>query len=152
MRPILIHPHRDRRGLAARAAVVPAVLTLAVAGCGSTGNTTAGKPSYCTARSNLEQSVKALPQTDVLKNGTKALEANLEKVVNDAKALKNAVKTDFASETKAIDTAMNALTTTLHQIQSQGPTAANLTALPGQISAVASSVKSFTSATASKCS
>lgn len=152
MRPNPIHPHPDRRGLVARAAVAGVVAALAVAGCGSTGNTTAGKPSYCTARSNLEQSIKALPQTDVLKNGTKALEANLQKVVNDAKALRTAVKSDFASETKAIDTSVNALTSTLHQIQSQGPTAASLTALPGQISAVASSVKSFTSATASKCS
>ena len=139
----------DRRGLIARAAVVPVVAALALAGCGSTGSS---KPSYCAARSNLEQSVKALPSTDVLKNGTKALEANIEKVVNNAKALVNAAKSDFPNETNAINSSVNSLSATLHEIEAKGPVASDIAVLPGQISALASSVKSFTGATASKCS
>jgi hypothetical protein len=125
-----------------------AVMVLAaLAGCGSSGQS---KPSYCSSLTNLEQSVKALPSTDVIKNGTSALKTNVDKVVSDAQAIVDAAKKDFPNETAAITTAVDSLKTTVNQLkQNASPTLVVQAA--GNVASVGSAVKSFSSSASSKC-
>lgn len=131
-----------------RAALAPLALSIAVAllaGCGGSS-----KPSYCSAVTNLESSIKALPSTNIVQNGTSALKSAVSKVQTDANAVVSDAKNDFPSETDALKSSVNALAGTVTTLASS-PTAATAAQLPGEISAVATSVKSFTSATSSKC-
>jgi hypothetical protein len=118
---------------------------VALAGCGSS------KPSYCSKLTTLKQSVKSLPSTDVIKNGTSALTANVNKVVNDAHAVVDAAKSDFPNETNAITTAVDSLQTTASQLQkSASPTLVVQAA--SQVASLGTAVTSFSSATSPKCS
>ena len=51
-----------------------AAAAVAVAGCGSSNSsTTSAAPAFCSSLTTLKSSVKALPTTDIIKNGTNAL-------------------------------------------------------------------------------
>ena len=117
-----------------------------LAGCGGSG-----KPAYCSSVSDLKSSVKELPNTNVVQNGVSALEAAVTKVRTNATAAANDAKGDFPSETGAMKTSVNELSTTVKQVVSS-PTPETLARVPGEVSAVVNSVNSFTSATSSKCS
>jgi hypothetical protein len=134
----------------ARSRVASALLTLCfgaaiVAGCGGSG-----KPSYCSAVSDLKSSIKALPSTDVVQNGTSALESAFSKVQDNATAVVNDAKSDFPSETSAVKTSVDALSSTVKQLAGS-PSAALIAQLPGQAAGVASAVQNLTSAATSKC-
>jgi outer membrane murein-binding lipoprotein Lpp len=126
--------------------VALSVYTALIAGCGSSSS----KPDYCSSLSSLEASIKALPSTDVVKNGTSALESALKKVQSDANAVVSGAKSDFPNETSALKSSIDALSTTVKQLTSS-PSAATLAQVPGQVTAVANAVKGFTSAASSKC-
>jgi hypothetical protein len=115
------------------------------AGCGSSS-----KPSYCSSLSNLETSIKALPNVEVVKNGTSALESALQKVQSDANALVSSAKSDFPNESSAVKSSVDALSSTVEQLASS-PSAALIAQVPGQVTAVANAAKSLSSATSSKC-
>jgi hypothetical protein len=139
------------RALAAtrKHAVVSAVLALVLAGllagCGSSS-----KPSYCASVTNLENSIKAVPSTNVVANGTTALESAFTKIKNDANALISSAKTDFPTETSALKSSIDSLSSTVEGLKGS-PSAATLAALAGQASAVVTAADNFTSATKSKC-
>jgi hypothetical protein len=122
-----------------------AVALALLAGCGGSS-----KPSYCSSLTNLKTSVKALPTTDVIKNGTNALKANVDKVVNNAHAVVNSAKKDFPSETSAITTAADSLKTTVNQLE-QNKSAALVVQAAGNVASLGSAVKSFSSSASSKC-
>jgi Spy/CpxP family protein refolding chaperone len=122
-------------------------LTLVAAGCGSASST----PSYCTHVDNLKASVKALPNTDVVHNGLNALETSLTKIKTDAQAVVSSAKSDFPTETSALHTSVDALSTTVKSAVSS-PSASSLAQIPGQVSAVITAAKNLESATKSKCS
>jgi signal transduction protein with GAF and PtsI domain len=124
-----------------------AVMLAMIAGCGSSGQS---KPSYCSSLTNLKQSVKALPTTDVIKNGTSALKTNVDKVVSNAQAVVDAAKKDFPNETTAITTAVDSLKTTVNQLQ-QNASPAVVVQAAGNVASVGSAVKSFSSSASSKC-
>jgi hypothetical protein len=130
-------------GALAVAAVFGAVVVLA--GCGGSS-----KPSYCSKLTTLKQSVKDLPSTDVVGNGVNALTANIDKVVNNAHAVVDSAKSDFPTETQAITAAVDSLQTTVKQLQS-GASATLALQAASNVSALATSVKNFSSATSSKC-
>lgn len=133
-------------------------------GCGSSSSTSthaaatttaatttaAGKPPYCAAISNLEQSVKAIPNVSVVKNGTSSLKAAVSQVQSDATTVVNEAKSQFATQTSALKTAVNALSTSVQQMASS-PTAAQLKALPSQISAVTTATKKLVDSTSPTC-
>jgi len=51
-----------------------AAAAIAAAGCGSSNSsTTSAAPAFCSSLTTLKSSVKALPTTDIIKNGTNAL-------------------------------------------------------------------------------
>jgi protein-disulfide isomerase-like protein with CxxC motif len=115
-----------------------------LAGCGSS------KPSYCSSLTSLEQSVKAIPATDLVKNGTSALKTNVDKVVSNAHAVVNAAKKDFPTETGAIKTAIDSLQTTVNQLE-KGASPTLVVQTAGNVASLATSVKNFSSAASSKC-
>ncbi|MGZ4272835.1 MAG: hypothetical protein ACXVRP_03640 [Solirubrobacteraceae bacterium] len=120
------------------------VLTI-LAGCGSSS-----KPSYCSSLTNLEQSVKAVPTTDVIKNGTSALKANVDKVVTNAHAVVDSAKKDFPNETGAITTAVDSLKTTASELQ-KNATPALVVQAAGNVASLGTAVKNFSSSASSKC-
>lgn len=130
------------RSISALAAAALAAITLAA--CGSS------KPSYCTNRTNLENSVKGLTQLNA-SSGVSGLQAQLAKVQSDANALVNSAKGDFPTETSAISSSISALESSVKSLSST-PSASQIATLSGQAAAFASSVQTFVNATKSKCS
>lgn len=122
-----------------------AAITLLVAACG------AGKPAYCSSVSNLKDSIKALPSTNVLQNGISALNTAATKVQSDAKQVVSDAKTDFPQESSALTSSIDSLTSTVKQLQGTSPTPAALTRLTAEVVSVVNSAQQFTKATSSKC-
>jgi predicted PurR-regulated permease PerM len=133
-----------RRLTTALAVAVVIAVAVALAGCGSS------KPSYCSKLTTLKQSVKDLPSTDVIGNGVNALKANINKVADNANAVVSAAKSDFPNESKAISSSVDSLKTSVSQLQN-GASASVLAQTAGNVSALATSVKNFSSASSSKC-
>jgi hypothetical protein len=133
------------RKLALVSALVALVAAVLVVGCGSSS-----KPSYCSSVTNLENSVKALPSTNVIANGTSALKSAFSKIENDAKTVVSSAKSDFPTETSALSTSVDSLSSTLSGLKGS-PSAATLAGLPAQVSAVVTATDNFKSATHSKC-
>jgi hypothetical protein len=127
-------------------AAIVAVAVLCAAACGGSS-----KPSYCSAVSNLESSIKAIPSTNIVQTGLSGLESALSKVQSDAQTAINEAKSDFPNETSALKTSIDTLTTTVKQATSS-PTAATIAQIPAQVSAVVTAANNFQSATKSKCS
>jgi hypothetical protein len=134
--------NRVRRWLPAAAYLAAAVLVLAACGGSS-------KPGYCSARSNLENSIKGLTDLSV-SSGLSGLQSQLQKIQSDATALVNAAKGDFPSETSAISSSISSLASAVTGLSSS-PSASQIATTAGAASSVISSVKSFTDATSSKC-
>ena len=141
------HHHRRPASFArsgARALTALAVAAAVLAGCGSS------KPSYCSAVSNLESSIKAVPNTDVVANGTSALKSALQKVESDAQAVVSAAKSDFPKETSALSDSVTTLSNSVKQLSSS-PTPQAVVALAGQATAVVNAGKGLKNATSAKC-
>lgn len=125
----------------ARTLALAAVAALVVApGCGSS------KPGYCSDRSDLESSVQGL--TDV--RSVSALQSQLKQIESDAKALVASAKSDFPSETSAIDSSISTLASALDALPAS-PSTGQLAALLPDAQAVVSAVSAFDDATSSQC-
>jgi hypothetical protein len=135
---------RQRQTVETLAALV--LCTGAVAACGGSS-----KPSYCSAVSNLESSIKALPSTNIVQTGLNGLKSAVQKVQSDAQTAINNAKSDFPTETSALKSSIDSLSATVKQVASS-PSAATIAQLPAQVSAVVTAVDNFQSATKSKCS
>jgi len=115
-----------------------------LSGCGSS------KPAYCTARSNLTNSIKgltSLPQG----GGVSGLQTQFKKIQSDATSVVNSAKGDFPNETAAIKSSVDGLSSALKSLPSN-PSASQIAAIAPAATNVVNSVKSFSSATSSKCS
>jgi hypothetical protein len=134
---------RSERTVALLASLALAAAPL-LAGCGSS------KPSYCSAITNLENSIKALPSTNVLTSGVNGLRDAFTKVQNDAKTVISDAKNDFPTETSALQSSINALASTVKQVAAN-PSPSTITQILAQASAVVTAVNNFKSATSSKC-
>jgi hypothetical protein len=109
-----------------------------------------GKPSYCSSVNDLKKSIKDLSSTNVLSNGVSSLEAALTTIVSNAEKAVSDAKSAFPSETSAVKSSVDALSSSVKNI-SGTPTAANIVTIGQQVSAVVSSIDSFTKAASSKC-
>jgi hypothetical protein len=121
------------------------LVALLLAACGGSS-----KPSYCSAINDLQDSIKALPSTDVIANGTSALKSALTKVQDNANAAVDAAKSDFPNETSSVKTSVESLSTTINEI-TRSPAPQTIAQLPGEASAVATAAKNLTNAASSKC-
>jgi hypothetical protein len=99
---------------------------------------------------DLENSVKELKNVNPIKNGTSAVTSAFDKIKTNADAVVNSAKSDFPSQTKALNDSINALATSVKSLSSAPATA--IPALPSQVAAAKSAVDGFSSATSSKCS
>jgi hypothetical protein len=125
-------------------AIVAFVALIALEGCGSS------KPAYCSARTNLENSVKNLPSS-VSSSGISALPSELTTIKSDATTLVNDAKSDFPTQTSAVKSSVDTLVSAVKALPSS-PSATQIAAIGLDASNVVSSVKSFTDASKSKCS
>ena len=135
---------------------------VALAGCGSSSSgskqpqasatAAAGKPAYCASLENLKASVKAIPSlSEIRQNGTSSLDSALAKVKTNATAVVNDAKTQFKSQTSALDSAIGTLSTSVSQL-AKPPTVAQLKALRPQLSAVGTAARELESSASPKCS
>ena len=137
---------------------------VALAGCGSSGSSNAGssqpqasttassKPAYCASLENLKASVRAIPGlSEIKQNGTSSLDAAVAKVKTNATAVVNDAKTQFKSQTSALDSAIGTLATSVSQL-AKPPTVAQLKALRPQLSAVGTAARELESSASPKCS
>ena len=124
--------------------MVAVVGLVALVGCGSS------KPTYCSDRASLENSVKGLTSLNV-SSGISGLKTQLNKVESNATALVSSAKSDFPSQTSAITSSVNALKTSVTGLASS-PSAAQIATVTKDAASVVSSVKRFTDASSSKCS
>jgi hypothetical protein len=117
---------------------------IALAGCGSS------KPAYCTNRSNLENSIKGLTNLNV-SSGISGLQSQVQKIENDASALVSSAKSDFPSETSAVSSSVDMLTSAVKGLPSS-PSAGQIASIASDAANVVTSVKNLINATSSKCS
>ena len=125
-------------------ATVAIAALIALAACGSS------KPGYCTDRSNLESSIKGLTSLSS-SNGISGLQSQLKTIQTDANALVSSAQSDFPSETSAIKSSVDSLESAV-KARPSSPSAGQIAAIAINAASVASSVKTFTDATSSKCS
>ena len=117
-----------------------------LAGCGSSS-----KPAYCSPVSKVENAVKSLPTVDdVKKNGVGTLKSAVLQLQQNATAAVNQAKSDFSSQTTALKSAVDALSSTVNQIAGT-PSVQTLAQLPAEFSAVSTAAKSLQTAVSSKC-
>lgn len=120
-----------------------AVLAAAAVGCGG-----GGKPAYCADRSKLESDIKALPSA--VSGGVSGLKAQVQTIQDDANALASSAKSDFPSESSAVQSSVNALVDAVDALPSS-PSTSQLATIAGNATDVVTSVKRFSDATSSKC-
>jgi outer membrane murein-binding lipoprotein Lpp len=136
-------PARSRARFGGWTRVLPicaaSIAVVALAGCGSSA------PAYCTARTNLENSVKGLSSA-----GIGALKSQMSKIQSDANALVESAKSDFPNETNAISSSVNTLKNSLAALPSN-PSATQIATVTKDAANVTSSVKSFYNSTSSQC-
>jgi len=125
-------------------ATAAAVAAVTLAGCSSS------KPAYCTDRTNLQNSVKALTNLNA-SSGISGLKSHINSIQSNATTLVNSAKSDFPTETSAITSSVDALKTSVAGLGSS-PTALQIATVTRDAASVVSSVKSFTDASNSKCS
>src|SRR5215475_5855905 len=115
----------DRRAGFARIplALAGAVALVAVAACGSSSaDTSSSRPAYCSDRTNLQKSVKGLTGLNP-GAGVSGLEAQVNKVKTSANNLANAAKSDFPSQSNALNSSITALENSARSLASS-PSAA----------------------------
>jgi hypothetical protein len=119
---------------------IAAAAVVLIAGCGSS------KPQYCADVTALENSVKGLN----VSGGLSSLQAQVQTIVNQGKKLPSSAKSDFPSETAAINSSFDALQTEVQGITSK-PTAQQALKLASNAASAVTAVKNFASASKSKC-
>jgi hypothetical protein len=143
--------HDDRPSYRRHPAVI-ALLALVfgaalLAGCGSSSS----KPAYCNPVTKTENAVKSLPTvSDVKANGVGTLKTAVAQLQQNATTAVNQAKSDFSSQTTALKSAVDGLSSTVKQVAST-PSVQTLALLPAELSAVSTAAKNLQSAVSSKC-
>ena len=84
--------------------VIAAVALFAAAGCGGSSS----KPAYCSDRSTLQSDVQGL-SVPTSSSDISGLQSQLATIQSDATALVSSAKSDFPSETSAITSSVDTL-------------------------------------------
>jgi hypothetical protein len=126
--------------------VAPIAAAVALTACGGSS-----KPGYCSDRGKLEQSVKDLGNVKVLESGAaQKLRSQLQTIQNDAQTVITSAKSDFPTETNAIDSSLAKLRTDVQQLPSS-PSPHQLAAIAADAKNVVASVQGFVKSSDSKC-
>jgi hypothetical protein len=119
-----------------------------ISGCGSS------KPAFCSHISELEKSVQALGSLN-LQSGVSGFEADLQKVRTSANSVVSSTKSEFPTQTSAIEKSVSSLNGTVKELSSATSTQARVAAiasLASEVSTAGTALSELSSATKSKCS
>jgi hypothetical protein len=137
----------SRQGIWGLLAVCAVAVLLSACGGGSS------KPGYCAKTADLKKSVQDLGNvSNLVQGGTNALTSALSSVESNATAVVNSAKSDFPEQTAAITNSIDALKKSAQSLASSPAQPAVIAQIPGQVSAVVTSIQDFSNATKSKCS
>ena len=127
--------------------IVVLVAGASLAGCGGSS-----KPAYCDPVAKTEKAVKSLPSVqEVKQNGVGTLTSAVSTLKQKATTAADQAKSDFSTQTTALKTSVDALSSTAKQLAAS-PSAQTIAALAAQLSAVGTAAKNLESAVSSKCS
>ena len=137
-------PWKPSRTVTVRASVaLPAAVLMALSGC--------GKPQYCSDRSDLQNSVRDLGNIHVLQTGNvDQLKSQLQKVQADAKKVTSSAKSDFPTESSALQSSVSTLKTAVQHLP-PSPSRQQLKPVAADAASVVASARRFKQATDSKC-
>lgn len=124
--------------------MLAAAASLALPACGGSD-----QPGYCSDRSKLESSIKDLANLSP-SNGISGLRSQLQTIQRNANALVASARSDFPTETNAIETSVNSLASDVRALPSN-PSTAQIASLASDASSVVSAVSGFVDATQSEC-
>ena len=125
-------------------ALLAAGAVMALAGC--------GKPQYCSDRSTLQQSVSGLNDVQVTQSGgVDRLKTQLTKVESDANALAKSAKSDFPSESSAVQSSVKSLKSAVQALPAS-TSRQLLVTVAANVKATVAAFDNFKTATDSKCS
>lgn len=124
-------PHPRRSHLVLAAGITGA---LVLAGCGDSDES--AEDRYCNAGDEVEASIEALTQVDVVGGGLNAVEAAFEDVSSSLEELDEAGREFAADEIDAVQGAVDELTSALDGLGDEGITEASATAVVSAIDGV----------------
>jgi len=133
-----------RAGLLLPAAVLVVAVSGLAAGCSSP------PPAYCTAATNLNNSVHNLGNVDVAKDGLGALQTALGKVQSNAKTFVSDAKSAYPSQTTALQNSLSGLGTAITSAKGQPPLTA-AASVASSVTNVKNSADTLQNALKSKC-
>lgn len=119
-------------------------LALAVSACGGSS-----KPAYCSDRAKLESSIKGITNLS-LSSGITGLQNQFKTIETDAATLVISARSDFPTQTSAIQSAAGSLATAVKAVESN-PSPSDITAVVSAAGNTVTAVQSFLNATKSKC-
>jgi len=122
-----------------------ALAAIALAGCGGS------KPEYCEKSDELRESVKALTEVNLSKEGVAGAEATLRKIQSSATAVVKAAKSEFPQETEAISSAADELAESVKAAASSQTRSSAISQIPAELAALGLAANKFIEATKSKC-
>jgi hypothetical protein len=123
--------------------VLLAATLMALTGC--------GKPQYCSDRSDLEKSVRDLGNINVLQSGgVSQLKSQLQTVQTDAQKVASSAKSDFPSESSALQSSVSRLKGAVQSLP-PSPSRQELAPVAADATAVVMASRNFKNATDSKC-
>jgi hypothetical protein len=129
-----------RTGLAIASIAVGSVVWL---GCGSS------KPEYCSKTDDLQQALSTM-KGDVTAGKVSAIQPDVQTVRKDVDAVVSSARSDFPSQTKALDSSISKLTAAVEALPSS-PSVSDVLRLAGDVGGVTTAVREFKAATSSKC-
>ena len=101
MRDALKRRSAERRSCSRTFVVIGAIVSaLAFTACSS-------QPEYCSAKDEAQQSLEQLTSTDVIEDGTAALEERFQTFSDDAESLISAAEGEFQTEIDAVRTSLS---------------------------------------------
>lgn len=123
-------PNVNRRTLTASTVATGLVLAMALAvpmACGD--DDSSDTASVCDSRDDLQESIRALGNVDVLRQGTNGLEDAADDVRDALDDVRQAAQDEFGPEIDAVETALGALGDALRSFTDQGSTSAGVNAV-----------------------
>jgi hypothetical protein len=131
-----------------RTATLAAVAAALVgaAGCGGED-----RPAYCDDRASLEQSIKALGDVNLTRQGGIAdLQESLRQVEADARKLADSARDEFGPQASALRSSVSGLGTAVDRAASE-PSRETLTAVADDVSQVGTAFDDVSAAVADNC-
>jgi hypothetical protein len=129
-----------RIGLAVALIAVGGVVSL---GCGSS------KPEFCSKTDDLQQALSTM-KSDVTSGNVSAIQPDVKTVRNDVETMVSSARSDFPSQTRALDSSVSKLTAAVEALPSS-PSVSDVVRLAGDVGGVTTAVRDFKAATSSKC-